>query len=76
RVGRYHSLVIDETTLPAELEISARGPEDQIMAVRHRTVSAMGVQFHPESIMTPEGSRLLANFLRSGNGDGAPLGLG
>src|SRR5262249_52266769 len=61
---RYHSLVIEPTTLPAVLERTAWTPDgngEAIMGVRHRTHSVEGVQFHPESILTPEGKRLLAN---------------
>ncbi len=67
-VMRYHSLVIDPATVPAELEVTAwsgdrvRGTE--IMAVRHRHHPVWGVQFHPESIATPDGKQLLGNFLR------------
>ena len=60
---RYHSLVIDPATLPAELERSAWTAEDEIMGVRHRSLFVEGVQFHPESILTLEGKRLLGNFL-------------
>ncbi|MCA9544984.1 MAG: aminodeoxychorismate/anthranilate synthase component II [Myxococcales bacterium] len=60
---RYHSLVVDPATLPPELEITARNGEGLIMAYRHRTLPLVGVQFHPESIGTPEGPALLANFL-------------
>ena len=61
-VGRYHSLVVDEASLPAELEVSARGA-GVIMGLRHRELPAEGVQFHPESVLTETGRRLLANFL-------------
>jgi anthranilate synthase component II len=60
---RYHSLVIDPVTLPAMLERTAWTDQDEIMGVRHRTAFVEGVQFHPESILTLEGKRLLANFL-------------
>jgi anthranilate synthase/aminodeoxychorismate synthase-like glutamine amidotransferase len=60
---RYHSLVIDPGTLPASLERSAWTAEGEIMGVRHRQHAVEGVQFHPESILTLEGKRLLANFL-------------
>jgi anthranilate synthase/aminodeoxychorismate synthase-like glutamine amidotransferase len=60
---RYHSLVIEPTSCPAELEVCARSPEGEIMGVRHRALPIHGVQFHPESILTAEGKRLLANFL-------------
>jgi anthranilate synthase/aminodeoxychorismate synthase-like glutamine amidotransferase len=59
--GRYHSLVADPE-LPAELELSAR-LGDVVMGVRHRSLPAEGVQFHPESVLTPQGKHLLANFL-------------
>jgi para-aminobenzoate synthetase component II len=61
---RYHSLLVREHDLPAELEISAFTTAGEIMGVRHREHAVEGVQFHPESIMTPEGGQLLANFLR------------
>ncbi|TMM03977.1 MAG: aminodeoxychorismate/anthranilate synthase component II [Actinobacteria bacterium] len=61
-VGRYHSLVVEERTLPPVFEISARGG-GVVMAIRHRELPAEGVQFHPESVLTDEGRRLLANFL-------------
>jgi anthranilate synthase component 2 len=60
---RYHSLVIDESSLPECLEICARTDDGEIMGVRHRTLPIEGVQFHPESIMTGEGKRLLGNFV-------------
>ena len=62
-VGRYHSLVADPATLPAELIVTARTPEGEIMGLRHRTLDVEGVQFHPESVLTPEGPALLGNFL-------------
>jgi anthranilate synthase/aminodeoxychorismate synthase-like glutamine amidotransferase len=68
---RYHSLVIDPATLPSVLERTAWTDEDEIMGVRHRTASVEGVQFHPESILTLEGKRLLANFLDRLAGAGA-----
>jgi para-aminobenzoate synthetase component 2 len=60
---RYHSLVINPARLPAELEISARTVDNVIMAVRHKSFPIEGVQFHPESILTEEGKKLLKNFL-------------
>ena len=60
---RYHSLVVDESALPAELEVSARTGDGVIMGLRHRGRPAYGVQFHPESVLTGEGKRLLRNFL-------------
>jgi len=62
-VGRYHSLIAAPESLPAVLTVSARTDQDEIMGVRHRTLTVEGVQFHPESILTPEGPRLLGNFL-------------
>jgi anthranilate synthase/aminodeoxychorismate synthase-like glutamine amidotransferase len=63
-VCRYHSLVVDENSLPNELQITARAPDGTIMALAHRTSPTLGVQFHPESILTECGFELLANFLR------------
>jgi len=62
--GRYHSLIVEEATLPGCLEVSARTPEGEIMGLRHRSLPVEGVQFHPESILTPAGKTLLLNFLR------------
>jgi anthranilate synthase/aminodeoxychorismate synthase-like glutamine amidotransferase len=62
-VGRYHSLIAAPDSLPPELEVTARTPEGEIMGVRHRTLMVEGVQFHPESILTPDGPRLMQNFL-------------
>lgn len=66
---RYHSLVIEPATMPAELEVTAKTWADEIMGVRHRAYAHTGaplegVQFHPESIMTPAGKQILENFLR------------
>ena len=61
--GRYHSLIVERETLPDCLEISAATPNGTIMGLRHRKMKVEGVQFHPESIMTREGKKLLANFL-------------
>jgi anthranilate synthase/aminodeoxychorismate synthase-like glutamine amidotransferase len=61
--GRYHSLAVGESDLPAELQVTARAPDGDIMALAHRTLPAWGVQFHPESILTPDGPGLLARFL-------------
>jgi anthranilate synthase/aminodeoxychorismate synthase-like glutamine amidotransferase len=63
-VGRYHSLIATATSLPTELEISAQTDRDEIMGVRHRALPLEGVQFHPESILTPYGDDLMANFMR------------
>ncbi len=62
---RYHSLVIERSSLPGELEVSAWTTEGEIMGVRHRSLPMEGVQFHPESILTLEGKQLLRNFLDS-----------
>ena len=62
RAGRYHSLVVDPGSLPDELERTA-SYGDVIMGVRHRSLPAEGVQFHPESVLTPDGKHLLQNFL-------------
>jgi anthranilate synthase component II len=59
---RYHSLIVERSTLPSELEITAEA-DGLVMAMRHRTLPVEGVQFHPESILTPTGNDLLANFL-------------
>ncbi len=59
--GRYHSLAA--TTIPEELEVSATADDGEVMAVRHRTLRVDGVQFHPESVLTPDGPRLAKNFL-------------
>jgi anthranilate synthase component 2 len=60
---RYHSLAIDPATVPACLEITAKAEDGEIMGVRHREFPVFGVQFHPESILTPSGKRLMTNFL-------------
>jgi anthranilate synthase/aminodeoxychorismate synthase-like glutamine amidotransferase len=61
-VGRYHSLVVDPATVPGELEVSARAG-DVIMGLRHQELPVEGVQFHPESVLTPRGKLMLRNFL-------------
>ena len=63
QAGRYHSLAAEEETMPAALTISSRSERGEIMGVRHRQLPVEGVQFHPESVLTPEGNRLLGNFL-------------
>jgi len=70
-VGRYHSLIAAPAAMPAELEVSARTAAGEIMAVRHRSLVVEGVQFHPESILTPDGPRLLGNFLQYTAGERA-----
>ena len=62
-VGRYHSLAADESTLPEELLVTAKTEDGEIMAVRHRDYPIFGVQFHPESILTPDGKMMLKNFI-------------
>lgn len=64
KAGRYHSLVIDTASVPAVLEVSAKTEDGVIMGVRDRRSAVEGVQFHPESIMTPEGHNILSNFLK------------
>ena len=63
QAGRYHSLAAEAASLPPVLEITARSERGEIMGVRHRQLPLEGVQFHPESVLTPEGNRLLGNFL-------------
>ena len=63
-VGRYHSWVIDREGLPDCLEVTAVSPDGEIMAIRHRSLDIRGVQFHPESILTPQGQVLISNWLR------------
>ena len=62
-VGRYHSLAAERDTIPGELEVTARTEGGEIMGVRHRQLPIEGVQFHPESVLTPEGDALMKNFL-------------
>jgi anthranilate synthase/aminodeoxychorismate synthase-like glutamine amidotransferase len=62
--GRYHSLIVEDDCLPSCLEVSARTSDGIIMGLRHREMKVEGVQFHPESIMTTEGKKLLGNFLK------------
>ena len=72
--GRYHSLIARPESLPALLEVSARTAEQEIMGVRHRELVVEGVQFHPESVLTPEGPMLLGNFLKLAGGRRAARG--
>ncbi len=73
--ARYHSLAVDAATLPPELRVSAMSETDRVvMGIRHVSLPMEGVQFHPESILTPQGPHLLANFLRlAGEGDASRL---
>jgi len=61
--GRYHSLAANAERVPAELEVTAHTKDGEIMGIRHRELAVVGVQFHPESVLTPSGPELLANFL-------------
>lgn len=76
RVGRYHSLIVDRATLPAELRVTAQSDDGIIMGLAHRQHPTVGVQFHPESILTDRGYDLLGNFLRLAgiNAAAAPSG--
>jgi anthranilate synthase/aminodeoxychorismate synthase-like glutamine amidotransferase len=65
-VGRYHSLCAEQDSLPDVLELTASTRRGEIMGVRHKALPLEGVQFHPESVLTPEGDQLMANFLRMG----------
>tara|TARA_B110000046_G_scaffold90825_1_gene98772 strand:+ start:3182 stop:3766 length:585 start_codon:yes stop_codon:yes gene_type:complete len=64
QAGRYHSWVVDKKTISDDLIVTARGEFGEIMAAQHKTHQVYGVQFHPESIMTPEGSKMVENFLK------------
>ena len=63
-VGRYHSLAVDRELIPETLEVTSRTTGGEIMGVRHKRLPIEGVQFHPESVLTPEGDKLLDNFLK------------
>ena len=63
-VGRYHSLVIDEDTMPAELSITAKSDDGCIMGVQHTERPVFGIQFHPESVLTTDGKKMIENFLK------------
>ena len=63
-VGRYHSWVVDTDGFPEELVITAISPEGQIMALRHRKYDVHGIQFHPESVLTPDGKQIVGNWLK------------
>ena len=62
-MGRYHSWVVSKDGLPSCLEITAESDEGQIMALRHREYDIHGIQFHPESVLTPEGRKIISNFI-------------
>lgn len=63
RVGRYHSLAVEEDTLPANLKVTSRADDGEVMSVEERDRCVFGLQFHPESILTPEGQRIISNFM-------------
>ncbi len=62
-VGRYHSWVVDKTDLPSCIEVTAESEEGQIMALRHASLDVRGIQFHPESVLTPDGATIIGNWL-------------
>ena len=64
-VGRYHSWIVNEKDFPAELEITATDENGYIMALQHKTLDVQGVQFHPESVLTPDGETILRNWLKA-----------
>ncbi len=63
--GRYHSWIVDNDGFPAELQVLCKGPGNEIMALRHQSLPILGVQFHPESILTQSGKQLISNFLNT-----------
>ena len=67
QMGRYHSWVVAKDSLPECLEVTATADDGEIMALRHRQLDIHGIQFHPESILTPKGAEIVANFLRGGD---------
>jgi anthranilate synthase/aminodeoxychorismate synthase-like glutamine amidotransferase len=73
-VGRYHSLIAERDSLPKELQVTARTSEGEIMGLRHATLNMEGVQFHPESVLTPQGPAMMKNFLESRGGRAVPGG--
>lgn len=64
--GRYHSLAVQRDTLPDELLVIAEDDDGEVMGVKHKSYDVYGLQFHPESILTPDGSRIIKNFLKTG----------
>lgn len=64
QVARYHSLIVEKESLPLELKVTARTPEGEIMGLAHSTYPVYGIQFHPESVLTPDGKRIIKNFLK------------
>ncbi len=71
-VGRYHSLIAERDSLPAELHVTARTAEGEVMGMRHASMNLEGVQFHPESVLTPDGPAMMKNFLAVSGGRRAP----
>lgn len=67
-VARYHSLIAQTDAIPESLEVTAVTAEDEVMAVRHRRYPIYGLQFHPESILTPDGKQMLKNFIHLNKG--------
>jgi anthranilate synthase component 2 len=65
QVGRYHSWVVNENDLPAELKITSKDAEGYIMSLEHTTYDVKGVQYHPESVLTPEGAKIIGNWLKN-----------
>ena len=63
-VGRYHSWIVSDDDFPAELEVTARDENGYIMAFQHKTLNVQGVQFHPESVLTPDGEKIMRNWLK------------
>jgi anthranilate synthase component 2 len=63
-VGRYHSWIVSDENFPAELEVTARDENGYIMGLQHKTFDVQGVQFHPESVLTPDGEQILRNWLK------------
>ena len=72
QAGRYHSLIAQPDSLPDALQVAAQTAEAEIMGVRHKTLTVDGVQFHPESVLTPEGPTLMGNFLKLSSGQRNP----
>ena len=64
QVGRYHSWVVDNEGLPDCLEVTSVSEEGQIMSLRHKQYDVRGIQYHPESVLTPEGRKIIANWLK------------
>jgi anthranilate synthase component 2 len=64
-VGRYHSWIVSDEEFPAELEVTARDKNNYIMALQHKRLDVQGVQFHPESVLTPDGEKILRNWLNN-----------